>query len=142
MRHTAGAADCGPPLALRHRMNVRCFAAIALACATGSLGASDRLAMRVSPSVSFAPANLIVQATVQADSANRAIEIIAESDQFYRSSEMPLDGDRAPRTTRFEFKSLPGGLYEVRAVLRGAGGHELASVESQVKVVETGTAMK
>ena len=27
---------------------------------------------------------------------NRAIEIVAESEDFYRSSEMPLDGDQRP----------------------------------------------
>jgi hypothetical protein len=118
------------------------FAAAVLSLATASTGAGERLSMKVSPAVSFAPANLIVQTTVEADNANRAIEIVAESEQFYRSSEQPLDGDRAPRTTRFEFKGLPGGLYDVKAVLKGPGGHELASVASHVNVVENGSVMR
>ena len=120
-------------------MRARCLAVAVLALATASTGASERLSMRVSPAISFAPANLIVQTTVQADTANRAIEIVAESEQFYRSSEIPLDGDRAPRTTRFEFKGLPKGLYDVRAVLKGQDGHELASVGAHVNVVESGS---
>lgn len=119
-------------------MKVPLFALVVLTLTTGSLGANERLSMRVSPTVSFAPANLVVQTRVAADNNNRAIEIVAESPEFYRSSELPLDGERAPRTTRFEFKSLPGGNYEVRAVLKGAGGEELASVQSHVNVVETG----
>jgi hypothetical protein len=96
--------------------------------------------MRVSPSVAFAPANLVVRTTVEANKENRAIEIIAESEDFYRSSEVPLDGDRAPRTTMFEFRSLPSGEYHVRAVLKGAAGRELASTSSQMNVVSGGSA--
>jgi hypothetical protein len=120
-------------------MKVRMLAVVVLALTTGSLGANERLSMRVSPAVSFAPANLVVQTTIPADNTNRAIEIIAESPEFYRSSELPLDGERAARTTRFEFKSLPGGAYEVRAVLKGANGHELATVQSKVDVIESGS---
>ena len=103
------------------------------------LGASERLSMRVSPSVAFAPANLVVQTMVEADQNNRAIEIVAESASFYRSSEIQLDGDRAPRTTVFEFKSLPGGTYDVTATLIGADG-TLTSVHKEVNVISNGSA--
>jgi hypothetical protein len=98
----------------------------------------DRLALRVSPSVSFAPANLVVRATIAADAQNRAVEISAESPDFYRSSEIQLDGDRAPRTSVFGFRSLPPGSYEVKATLRGSSGEERASVSQQVNVIATG----
>lgn len=106
---------------------------------SGMVGANERLAVRVSPAVAFAPANLVVRTTIEADPANRSIEIVAESPNFYRSSEMPLDGEHAPRTTQFEFRSLPSGMYKVRAVLKGQGGGELAFVERQVNVVESGS---
>lgn len=86
------------------------------------LGAEERLTMRVSPTYSFAPANLVVRTTVVADPDNRAIEVAAESPDFYRSSRIQLDGDRAPRISLFEFRGLPGGTYQVSAVLIGAGG--------------------
>ena len=101
-------------------------------------GAGDRLAIKVSPAVCFAPANLIVRTTIEADTQNRAVEIIAESPEFYRSSEMQLDGDKAPRTTTFEFRSLPPGTYEVRATLLGGDGRSLAHVRQQVNVIEAG----
>jgi hypothetical protein len=104
--------------------------------ASGVLGASDKLSMLVSPSVAFAPANLVVRTTVEADQQNRAIEIIAEADRFYRSSEIQLDGEHAPRTSTFEFRSLPTGMYSVRAVLKGQGGHHLATTERTVNIVE------
>src|SRR5262249_12634924 len=79
-----------------------------------AVGADDPLALRVSPAVSFAPANLIVRATVEANADNRSMEVVAESADFYRSSAIELDGDRAPRTRMFEFRSLPPGVYEVK----------------------------
>jgi hypothetical protein len=103
---------------------------------SGALGANQRLAIKVSPSVAFAPANLVVRTTVEPDPQNRSIEIVAESPEFYRSSEIQLDGEHAPRTTMFQFRSLPSGEYMVRATLKGQGGHELASVDRPVNVVE------
>ena len=96
---------------------------------------ANRLDLHVTPAVAMAPADLRVRATIEANRSNRAIEIIAESDDFYRSSEIPLDGDRAPRTTQLEFRGLPGGDYAVRAVLKGASG-VLANARQEVHVVE------
>jgi hypothetical protein len=113
--------------------------ALLLSAAAWPAGARehDRLALRVSPAISFAPANLIVRATIPADPENRAVEITAESPEFFRSSEIQLDGDRAPRTSLFEFRSLPPGSYEVTATLRGSSGVERATVSQQVNVIAT-----
>jgi hypothetical protein len=101
-------------------------------------GAGDKLTMRVSPAVAFAPANLVVRAYVPADPDNRAIEVVAESADFYRSSEMQLDGDKAPRTNIFEFRSLPTGTYQVSAVVIGSHGDAKALVRSEVNVMASG----
>jgi hypothetical protein len=102
------------------------------------LGAGQRLTLKVSPAVSFAPANLIVRATIVADADNRAVEIVAESADFYRSSQIQLEGDRAARTNMFEFRSLPPGTYEVRANLFGADGQSRALVRQQINVFASG----
>jgi hypothetical protein len=102
------------------------------------LGAGERIMLKVSPAVAFAPANLVVRATIPADADNRAIEIVAESDDFYRSSEIQLEGDRAARTNLFEFRSLPPGSYEVRATLVGANGQSRAMIRRQVNVIASG----
>jgi hypothetical protein len=114
-----------------------------IVCAIGlllgvSANADSRLSMRVSPAVAFAPANLIVKAMIEADTDNRAVSIVAESDSFYRSSEIQLDGDRAPRTTTFEFRSMPGGVYQVTATLLGVNREALRSVRQQVNVISNG----
>lgn len=103
------------------------------------LGAGERITMKVSPAVAFAPANLIVRTMIEANAENRTIEIVAESPEFYRSSEIQLDGAHAPRTTMFEFRSVPGGMYEVKATVRGQGGKSLASVRQQVNVIDSAT---
>jgi hypothetical protein len=111
---------------------------ILLLTLTLPLGAGERITLRVSPPISFAPANLIVRAQIEADAKNRAVEIVAESPEFYRSSEIQLDGEHAPRTNTFEFRSLPPGTYEVKATLIGAGREPLAAVRQQVNVIATG----
>jgi len=99
------------------------------------VGAGERLSLKVSPAVSFAPANLVVRAFVEANAANRSMEIEAESPDFYRRSEVQLDGDKAPHTTFIEFHSLPPGIYQVRATLIGARGEERAFARSQINVM-------
>jgi hypothetical protein len=105
---------------------------------TAAAGAKDNLSMRVSPTISFAPANLVIQTRVEPDTANRGIEVVAESIDFYRSSEIQLEGDRSPRTVTFEFRSLPAGEYEVRAVVLGTDGVRRSLARSRVNVIETG----
>jgi hypothetical protein len=111
---------------------------VLLLTSTLPLGAGERMTLKVSPSVSFAPANLIVRAHIESDAKNRAVEIVAESPEFYRSSEIQLDGENAPRTNTFEFRSLPPGTYEVKATLLGPGGSARASVRQQVNVIASG----
>jgi len=101
--------------------------------------AGDPLNIRVSPAVCFAPANLIVRTTVEHNSNNRAMEIVAESVNFYRSSEIQLDGDKAPRITTFEFRSLPSGTYAVTARLLDAQGRARAEVSQEVNVMASGS---
>jgi hypothetical protein len=99
------------------------------------LGAGDRIAIRVSPSVAFAPANLIVRTTIENNHRNRLLEVVAESEDFYRSSEMPLDGENAPHTTLFEFRSVPGGTYRVRALVKDASGEPLGQAQANLNVI-------
>lgn len=121
-------------------MNVRgilCGTLVVLCTLSPATRAGEHLTMRVTPSVAIAPTDLIVRTMIEASASNRSIEIIAESPEFYSSSELPLDGDRAPRTMQFQFRSLPGGQYMVSAVLKGANDAQLARTGQQVKVVES-----
>jgi predicted phage tail protein len=111
-----------------------------MVAATAVAGANQPLAIRVSPAVSFAPANLVIRTSVDPDVNNRSLEVVADGDDFYRASTVALDGDRAAKTTQFEFRSLPPGEYRVTVVVTGADGRQRAIARAQAKVVESGAA--
>jgi hypothetical protein len=104
-----------------------------LAVTTLPLGADARLAVDV-PSVMLAPGHLVVQTQIEPDPANRAIRVIAESPAFYRSSEILLDGDAAPRRNSFEFKDLPSGSYDLHVTLLDGKGEPRALVMRTLQV--------
>jgi len=97
--------------------------------------AAAPLTMTVAPYMAFAPADLRVRVDVPRSPQNRSLVIVAESDQFYRSSEMPLDGEDAPRTILVQFRSLPDGEYLVRGETRDQDGRILAAVRREVRVL-------
>jgi hypothetical protein len=103
-------------------------------------GAKEPVSIRVSPAFSFAPANLVIRASVEPDTQNRSIEVIADSDEFYRSSMIQLEGDRAPKTMSFEFRSLPPGDYKLTATVNGPAGQRRAVTRATVTVLEAGRA--
>ena len=115
-------------------MTVRAWVCGLTVMTTTIVGANERLSMQVSPAVAFAPANLMIRTRVEPDASNRAIETVADSEGFYRSSTMQLEGDLAPRTATFEFRSVPEGEYEVTAVLIGIEGQRRALARAQVIV--------
>jgi hypothetical protein len=105
-----------------------------LVLASPSFGAGAAIAVQA-PTVMLAPGHLVVQTVVEPDSANRAIQVIAESRDMYQSSEVQLDGSTAPRRHTFEFKDLPGGSYEIHAMLLGADGQQRALVVQKLEVI-------
>jgi hypothetical protein len=106
-----------------------------LVAAGSSLGAAEKMTIKVSPAVAFAPADLRVLASVEASADNRALEVAVESPEFYRSSTIELTGESAPRTTVFELRNIPGGAYEVSARLFGPAGVTRAFTRQSVKVI-------
>jgi hypothetical protein len=116
-------------------MSIRVLVLTLLGLSTAPLVAGERIGVHVTPSVAFAPADLQVRASIPAGDDNRALEIIAESHNFYSSSEIQLEGDKAPTTTTVEFRSVPVGLYSVRVVVKGMSGKEIASARTEVNIV-------
>jgi hypothetical protein len=102
---------------------------------TGSVGAGEKMTLRASPEVSFAPANLTVRLSIEADPDNRAIEIVIDSPDFYRSSRIELEGDRAPRTSVVQYRGVPSGNYIITARLVGQDGESRAYMRRGVDVI-------
>src|SRR5215467_13278664 len=90
--------------------------------ASARSGAEERMRITVNPSVGVAPTDIHITARVAPNDDNRALEVVAESAEFLRSSEEPLDGAAAPRVTSIVFRGLPAGEYLVTATLKAADG--------------------
>ena len=88
--------------------------------------------------MSFAPSNLTIRTRLVPNEENRFLEIVAESDEFYRSSRIPLEGERAPAVITIEFRELPRGDYNVYGVLTDRTGEQRAIVRQHVRVVQSG----
>jgi hypothetical protein len=116
-------------------MKVPLILSALLAFTTISASGGEQLRIAVSPAQAFAPSNLNVRARVVPHAENRALQIIAESDGFYRSSQITLDGERAPAMVVFEFRSLPEGEYVVYGILTDSSGRQRAIAQQQVRVI-------
>lgn len=116
-------------------MNARYLVVGMILTAATVTGAKEPVSIRVSPDISFAPANVVIRTSVEPATENRSIEVIAESGEFYRSSTIQLEGDRAPKTTMVEFRALPPGNYDVSVSVIGSGGQRRADAHMQVRVL-------
>jgi len=120
---------------MRHRPRFEpLLVLVALLATARSLNGGEALRIQVTPSVARAPALLTVRVSVQAAAANRLLQVTAESPDFYRSSQIELDGTNNPPLNVFEFRNLPQGLYQVTGNLvdsngRRARASQLAKVE-------------
>ena len=103
------------------------------------VGGAESLQIRVSPMQSFAPANLNVRLSIEPHANNRVVSVVAESEDYYRSSEVALEGDQGPRTVIVQFRSVPGGKYEIRGTVGDALGKEVASARQNVFVLASGS---
>ena len=116
-------------------MNIQPFAWGVFLSAAITVNAGERLTIAASPTQSFAPTNLMVRVRVTPDDANRALEVSADSGEYYRSSRIQLDGKDAPQTITMEFQGLPGGAYQIRGALIDSAGHARAFARQQVTVL-------
>jgi hypothetical protein len=106
---------------MNRRQRLVAFFCTSFAIAT-PLSGNDALRMQVWPAVSREPAVLTVRVTVPPSADNRMLQIVAESRNFFRRSEVQIDGDQAAPLNVFEFRNLPTGTYQVTSVLVGAHG--------------------
>jgi hypothetical protein len=117
-------------------MRIGALVLAAMLCAGSPLVARPTIALHVSPMVAPAPATIRIRVTVPPHAENRSVAIGADSDAFFRSSEVALEGEKAPRNVIVEYRSLPSGIYEVRGVLVDARGEEVAATRSIVTATE------
>jgi hypothetical protein len=101
-----------------------------------SLGvhAGEPIRVRVVPAFALNPADVIVETVIEPDVRNRGVEITVDSANFFTTSTVTLEGERAPRVRTTRFRQLPAGNYEVSATLvqdNGIGSKVAAVLEVQ-----------
>jgi hypothetical protein len=123
-------------------MTIRLIAfALIFVCVPAASGiqAGEPVSVRVSVARSFEPADLHLLVRVEPCADNRWLQVIAESRDFYRSSTLPLDGERSARVTTMEYRGMPAGEYEIVGVLRDTRGRERARARTAVHVIASGS---
>jgi len=80
------------------------------------------LRLRLGAHVVSAPADFsgLVRLTPNAD--YRLLRVVLDSDNFYRSSDIQLEGDRSPRSHFLWWRSLPAGTYRIVVTVFGTQG--------------------
>jgi hypothetical protein len=97
---------------------------------------SPPLSAHVYPRVSRAPAIVRVLVRVEPAPGNRALQIVIDSDSYYRSSTIELSGEDAPRAHTMEFRHVPVGVHDVDVSLIGASGSVRAIVRDRVLILD------
>jgi hypothetical protein len=88
---------------------------------TGALAESAApLRARVWPPVTVAPATVRIEILIEANDDNRALEIAVDSDVYYRSSTIVLEGPRAARFHAVHYRGIPEGVYDLTVRLLGS----------------------
>lgn len=79
---------------------------------------SPPLRVIVSPRLALAPSNVTVLVRLEPAPMDRYLGVSVDNGETYtRTSEQTLDGEVSPRLFRFEYRDLPAGEYDVRAVV-------------------------
>ena len=112
------------------------IATITLLSVASGDATENRLRIEVSPRIGAAPAAVRIRSYVTPDPANRALQVVADSDGFYRSSIVPLDGANAALITETIFRDLPGGEYEVSVWLVAANRERIVD-KREVKITSS-----
>jgi len=95
----------------------------------------ENLTIAVSPAVALAPASVRIRARIEPHPDNRLLTIVADGAAFYRSSEMQLEGEQAPKTIELWLRDVPGGDYQVYAILTDSAGRQRAVAHNTTKVI-------
>ena len=122
------------------RLSLRIGTVVVIGLMTTTAGrATARLSLKVTPRAAFAPVNLRVSATIEPSASNRVLAVVADSEDFYRSSEIPLEGDRAPHVVTVEFRGVPGGDYQITGTLIDQAGASRGVAQQVARVLSPST---
>lgn len=92
------------------------------------------LMVRLNPRFGLEGSSVRALIRVERNSSNRLLRIIVDSENYYRSSDIQLDGEYAAASHFMTLKSLPAGTYVLLAVVYSQRG-ERARVEERFHII-------
>ena len=84
-----------------------------------SASSDDLLGIHLERTVLTAPGVLRITVAVSRRDVNRSFSVEAESDNYYRRSDVSLEGGTAPRLHTIVYRGVPEGRYIIRVELSG-----------------------
>jgi hypothetical protein len=94
-----------------------------------SHAADAPVTLAVRPSVLFAGRDVRATVRTPRDPRNRELRIVVEAADYYKSSDVQLDGTDAPATHQFNLQALPSGTYRVEAILTRDDGERRSATQ-------------
>jgi hypothetical protein len=91
--------------------------------------------LRLTSSYAFAPASVGGIVRVPRNADNRLLRIVADSENYYRSSDINLEGENAPLSHVIWFKEMPAGHYNIEVTVFGPGGGTRGHRMEQLEVM-------
>ena len=119
------AQDAKRPSFARSSASRNTTAAVADAPANAAVApakSADELTLRLTPRVVSAPGFLRSLIRVAPNDANRVLRVEIDSDNYYRSSDIPLEGASAPTSHFVDWKQVPAGNYDLIVSVLGTSG--------------------
>ena len=122
-------------------MSIRYSCTVQIAVVLGVIAsttawAAEPVEVRVSSTFVLEGSSVQVTVRIVPDEDNRFLTIQADSTGYYRSSRIQLSGDEAPLIHTMMLRSLPSGVYEVRAILSRSDDVE-QSAQMPLRVIDT-----
>jgi len=99
----------------------------------------ERMTMTVTPAQAHAPSPLRMRIRIEPSDENRLLTVTADSGEFFRSSDVQLEGARAPRTIELEFREVPEGDYEITGTVKDGAGQRRSIVRRSARVIGAGS---
>jgi len=121
------AQDAPPrPTYARSSASRESTAALADAPASAAVAQADKpveqVTLRLPRRVVTAPGYLRSLIRVAPNAENRSLRVSIDSDAYYRSSDIQLDGESAPTSHFVDFKGVPAGEYALTVEVIGQTG--------------------
>lgn len=116
------------------RWSLSIIAVAAVAAGGAALRAMDPLKIQVNGRYYAEPATVDVLVAVEPSKDNRTLRVEADGLDFFRASDVTLDGETDRKYHMVMFRNIPAGDYVIRAVLL-SGKRELASAQTQLLVM-------